>query len=304
MEGEGAASTPGSTANVPPAPEDSNGGGTGRDAASSVLEGGDGPAGTSAMENSGRGEVPRDLERITAVVGVVNDTPPFGSVNLFTGEAVGFDYDLATEIARRLNIHLEWRFFSRNALVEAVAERRLDFGMGAIARTAEAVAAGSEMGLVGSQPYLIRRQHVLLCADGLQYESVAALASDSDALIGVVGGSPAFYVAAYDVLQGDDETRRITIYSSASAVIEGLCAGEVDAAVIDGAAVTSLIAGMDGSIVVMDELLDSEAYIYIFPIGSDLVGPFNATIESMKSDGFIDERESFWFYEQERAVNQ
>jgi ABC-type amino acid transport substrate-binding protein len=231
--------------------------------------------------------------------GVANDTAPFSTVDLFTGEAVGFDYDLAAEIARRLNLRITWRYLSRDALAEAITAHRVEFGMGAVALTAETVAAGGDGGMVASRPYLVRQQRVLLRADGRRYDSVAGLAADGNAVIGVAAGTPAFYVAAYDLLRGVDETRRISLYSSTAHAVAGLRAGEVDAVVLDGAAVGSLLGAGDATIVVMEEPLAPEAYAIVFPAGSDLLGSFNTAIAAMGEDGFIAERETYWFYERE-----
>jgi polar amino acid transport system substrate-binding protein len=245
------------------------------------------------------GELP-DLGGRIITAGVANDTAPFSTVDLFTGEAVGFDYDLAAEIARRLNLRITWRYLSRDALAGAITAHRVEFGMGAVALTAETVAAGGDGGMVASRPYLVRQQRVLLRADGRRYDSVAGLAADGNAVIGVAAGTPAFYVAAYDLLRGVDETRRISLYSSTVHAVAGLRAGEVDAVVLDGAAVGSLLGAGDATIVVMDEPLAPEAYVIVFPAGSDLLGSFNAAIAAMGEDGFIAEREAHWFYE--RAV--
>jgi polar amino acid transport system substrate-binding protein len=235
---------------------------------------------------------------------VVNDTAPFGSVDLMTGEAIGFDYDLVTEIARRLNLHIERRFLSRDSLSQAVATRGVEFGLGAIALTAETAAAGFEVGLAGSQPYLARRQQIRVRADGPRYPTVDALASDPDALIGAVGGSPAFYIAAYDILQGDNLRERIILSSSEAATIAALQAGEVDAVVVDAAAARSLRRRSGGGIAVMEANLAREEYVLVFPSGSDLLGPFNAAIAALQADGFIDDREEYWFYLREAATTR
>jgi polar amino acid transport system substrate-binding protein len=86
--------------------------------------------------------------------------------------------------------------------------------------------------------------------------------------------------------------------------VEGLRAGEVAAAVVDGAAVTALIEGADDSIVPMEESLAPEEYVLVFPAGSNLLEAFNAAIAEMEADGFIAGREMYWFYEQEMAAGR
>jgi polar amino acid transport system substrate-binding protein len=43
--------------------------------------------------------------------------------------------------------------------------------------------------------------------------------------------------------------------------------------------------------------LGTEEYGFIFTPGSDLVAPFNAAIQSMKEDGFLDQLNTRWFVE-------
>ena len=52
-----------------------------------------------------------------------------------------------------------------------------------------------------------------------------------------------------------------------------------------------------GKLKLVGDPLGTEEFGFIFTPGSDLVEPFNAAIESMKEDGFLDKLNTKWFFE-------
>jgi polar amino acid transport system substrate-binding protein len=63
-------------------------------------------------------------------VGTSADYPPFESVDE-SGNKVGFDIDLMTEIAERLNVKLEWVDMPFDSLIAAVQEGKIDASISA-----------------------------------------------------------------------------------------------------------------------------------------------------------------------------
>src|SRR6266545_575635 len=63
-------------------------------------------------------------------VGTSADYPPFESVDA-NGNKVGFDVDLMTEIAKRLDIKLEWVDMPFDSLIAAVQEGKIDASISA-----------------------------------------------------------------------------------------------------------------------------------------------------------------------------
>ena len=66
------------------------------------------------------GDLP-DLEGRTVTVAVENAYPPFNDVDLETGEAVGWDYDVINEMCERLNCVPEYIETSWEGMIVAVA---------------------------------------------------------------------------------------------------------------------------------------------------------------------------------------
>ncbi|HLO33666.1 MAG TPA: ABC transporter substrate-binding protein [Anaerolineales bacterium] len=69
-------------------------------------------------------------------VGTSADYPPFESVDA-NGVKVGFDIDLMTEIAKRLNVKLEWVDMPFDSLIAAVQEGKIDASISAFNYTEE-----------------------------------------------------------------------------------------------------------------------------------------------------------------------
>src|SRR6266487_1425436 len=63
-------------------------------------------------------------------VGTSADYPPFESVDA-NGNKVGFDVDLMTEIAKRLDVKLEWVDMPFDSLIAAVQEGKIDASISA-----------------------------------------------------------------------------------------------------------------------------------------------------------------------------
>src|SRR5215208_1276217 len=63
-------------------------------------------------------------------VGTSADYPPFESVDA-NGNKVGFDIDLMTEIAKRLDVKLEWVDMPFDSLIAAVQEGKIDASISA-----------------------------------------------------------------------------------------------------------------------------------------------------------------------------
>jgi polar amino acid transport system substrate-binding protein len=81
------------------------------------------------LSGCGGGKAANHLEAVnragTIKVGTSADYPPFESVDA-SGNKVGFDIDLMTEIAKRLDVKLEWVDMPFDSLIAAVQEGKID----------------------------------------------------------------------------------------------------------------------------------------------------------------------------------
>ena len=70
-----------------------------------------------------------DLGGKSVVVVTENAYPPLQFIEPATGNAIGWEYDAMAEIAKRINITVEYENISWDAMVPAVSEGQYDLGM-------------------------------------------------------------------------------------------------------------------------------------------------------------------------------
>jgi len=228
----------------------------------------------------------------TIVAVTSNDYPPLSMVDPETGESIGFEYDMTNEIARRLNLEVDWNLTSWDTMIPAVQSGQFDVGMDGITITAE---RGEQVDF--SEPYLVSQQFMLVRADESRFDTAAELAADEDLLIGAIAGTTNFYVAVYDVLDGDESNPRIKLFDSFGAVVQALINGDIDTVLMDAASSRGYIGANPNALKTVGDALGTDEFGYIFTPGSDLVEGFNAALAQMKEDGFLDDLETYWFYE-------
>ena len=108
-------------------------------------------------------------------------------------------------------------------------------------------------------------------------------------------GTTPFYVAVYNVLDGNEQNPRIKLFETFGASVQALKSGDVDVVLTDGTAGKGYVAASNGGLKLVGGPLGSEDFGFIFQKGSDLVSPINAAIASLKADGTIDSLNKKWF---------
>ena len=73
-----------------------------------------------------------DLGGRTIVAVTENAYTPLNFVDPKTGEGIGWEYDAFNEIAKRLNLKVEWNLASWDTMIQAVREGQFDVGMDGI----------------------------------------------------------------------------------------------------------------------------------------------------------------------------
>ena len=86
-----------------------------------------------------------------------------------------------------------------------------------------------------SDPYMVSQQFMLVRADEDRFSTPEEFAADPDLLIGSQTGTTNFYVAVYDVLDGDEANPRIKLFENFGATVQALIAGDVDMVLMDAA---------------------------------------------------------------------
>ncbi len=230
-----------------------------------------------------------DLAGREVVVVTENAYPPLQFVDA-SGAAIGWEYDAIAEIAKRLNFSVAIQNSSWDAMIPAVAEAQYDMGMTGITITDE------RKGQVDfSDPYMRSEMFMLVRADESRFTDGPSFAAFADGLVGAQAGTTPFYVAVYNMLDGDEANPRIKLFETFGATVQALKSGDVDVVLTDGTAGAGYVAAEPDKLKLTGEAMGSEDFGFIFPKGSDLVAPINAAIAAMKEDGTIEALNKKWF---------
>jgi polar amino acid transport system substrate-binding protein len=232
-----------------------------------------------------------DLGGRTIVIATEDAYPPLQFKDPSTGDAIGWEYDAMAEIAERINITPEYEKISWDAMIPAVSEGQMDMGMTGITIREDRAEV-----VDFSDSYMTSQMMMLVRGDEDRFDDAAGFAADDDLLVGAQPGTTPFYVAVYDVLDGDEANPRIVLIETFGAAIQALRTGDVDLALSDSTAAQGYVNASDGGLKIVGEPLGTEEFGFIFPKGSDeLVAAMNAAIADMSADGTIEALNQKWF---------
>ena len=232
-----------------------------------------------------------DLGGREVVVATENAYPPLQFVDPKSGEAIGWEYDAMREIARRLNFALRIENSSWDAMIPAVSEGQYDVGM-----TGITIRDDRAEQVDFSEPYMRSEMVMLVRADEDRFSDDASfIAHGDELLIGAQPGATPFYVAVYDLLDGNEANPRVKLFETFGASVAALTAGDVDLVLTDATAGEGYVAANPDTLKLVGGPLGAEDFGFIFPKGSDLVAPVNAGIAALVSDGTLDRLTRKWF---------
>lgn len=206
------------------------------------------------------------------------------------GNAIGWEYDAMAEIARRLNATVKYENTSWDAMIPAVAEGQYDLGMTGITINDE-----RKEKVDFSDAYMRSEMLMIVRADETRFTDAASFAANPDLLVSAQPGTSPFYAAVYEILDGNEENPRIIKFETFGAGLEALKTGDVDLTLSDSTGANGYVGASNGTLKIIGAPLAAEDFGFIFPKGSELVGPVNAAIASMKADGTLDALNQKWF---------
>jgi polar amino acid transport system substrate-binding protein len=239
-----------------------------------------GPAGAELPDLAGR----------EVVVVTENAYPPLQFVDPATGKAIGWEYDAMAEIGKRLNFQPVYENSSWDAMIPAVREGQYDIGM-----TGITIRADRAEQVDFSDPYMRSEMWMMVREDEDRFTDGPSFAAFEDGLVAAQPGTTPFYVAVYDLLDGDEANPRIRPFETFGAGVQALRAGDVDAVLTDGTAGEGYVRANPGVFKLIGDPMGTEDFGFIFPKGSDLVAPVNAAIAELKADGTFDALNTKWF---------
>ncbi len=231
-----------------------------------------------------------DLGGREIVVVTENAYPPLQFVDPKTGEQVGWEYDAMNELGARLNFKPVYQNTSWDAMIQAVSDGQYDLGM-----TGITIRDDRKEKVDFSDAYMRSEMFMLVRGDEERFADAASFAALESGLVGAQPGTTPFYVAVYDVLDGNEANPRIKLFETFGATVQALRAGDVDVVLTDGTAGMGYVEASDGGLKLVGPALGTEDFGFIFPKGSELVAPINAGIAALKADGTLDTLNKKWF---------
>ena len=221
------------------------------------------------------------------VMGFDEAYPPMGFVDE-NGEHVGFDIDLAKEVAKRMGIELVLQPISWDAKELELSSKKIDCIWSGLTITEE-----RRQQMLFTMPYLANEQIMVVMADS----GIASVADTAGKVLGTQAGS-----ASVDVLEANpavkDALAEIALSDDFVAALMDLRLGGIDVLLIDSVVGNYYIAQQDdpAAFSVLSEVLQAEEYGIAVRQGEEtLADAINAQLIAIQEDGTLDAIRANWF---------
>jgi polar amino acid transport system substrate-binding protein len=221
---------------------------------------------------------------MTVVVAVENAYPPFNYIDEESGEAIGWDYDVVTYICELINCVPEFTPAAWDGIFPAMQAGEYDWLADGVTYTEE-----RDEIVDYSVPYVTIGQVLLILAED-SIDDVEAFKADPEVLVSTQIGTTN-EIVALDNFPAD----RVQSYEEFGGAVSALLSGDADAVVIDTVSALGFIGENPGMLKVGPQLTSDEDLAFVFPPGSDLIGPVNAALGAMIADGSLQEFNDLWF---------
>lgn len=215
------------------------------------------------------------------IIGLSADFPPYEfQVKSADGknEIVGFDVEIAREIAKDLGVTLEIKDMPFSSVLNELKAERIDLILSGLSPTAE-----RKEEIDFSDIYYTAEQAVVSLAENKDnFKSVDDL---KDKKIGVQMGS------IQEGLAKEIEGATLTSLAKNSDIVMQLKSGRVDVAIMEGPVAKSFVNNVDG-LVITDAKPEAEEEGYVVGIKkghTEMVNQVNKTLERLKAENKIEE---------------
>jgi polar amino acid transport system substrate-binding protein len=241
---------------------------------------------TSALVGCAQPEADSVLDKIqesgTIVVGTSADYPPYEYVDE-SGNFAGFDIELMTEIAKRLDVDLQWTDMPFDSLIAAVQEGKIDMSISCFNYSEE-----RDEKVDFSDAYYTSEDAFLVAED-----FTGTITNPEDIAIykiGVQSGTVQDeWVTTELVDAGLMEESNLSRYERVDQAAMDLQAGRIEVIVADSVPAQALMGQFGGFKIVYEDMLYTGPINIVLPEGdSALQEEINSIITELQNEGFID----------------
>lgn len=249
--------------------------------------GGGDAADTGGEVTTGEGGLP-DLGGREITVAVENAYLPFNYISLATGEPGGWDYEAIDAICELLNCTPVYVEAAWEGMIQAVADGQFDMAADGITITEDRAQV-----VDFSDGYINIEQRLLVRKGEDRFASMDDFVANEALKLGTQTGTTNFETASALL-----PLERIEAFEQFGFAVEALLNGDVDAVIMDETAGQGYVGVNADDLELIGESLSSDQLGFIFPQGSDLVGPVNAALAEMRANGTLDALAQKYFSDQ------
>lgn len=224
-----------------------------------------------------------DRVRQTGVlrVGVEASYPPFNFIDA-DGALVGFDVDIAVEVARRLGVEAEFRIVPFTSLIPALQRDEIDVVVAQMSITPE-----REQSVDFTAPYTISRTVLVVRADE---RGIAQLSDLAGRRVSVTLGT------TYEADARKIEGAVIVVSETLEATLRALLNGSADAALDDELTIAYQIAHFEAPLRITPVVVsEDEVAIAVKKGNEDFIAEINRVLGEMLADGTYRAIHAKWF---------
>lgn len=220
-----------------------------------------------------------DLGGRTVTIAVENAYPPFNYINPKTSKGEGWDYEAWNEICRLLNCKPVYQEASWEGMIQAVGNGQFDAAADGITITEE-----RKKIVDFSDGYIQVSQRLLARKGENRFTSMDTFVANEKLLLGTQTGTTNYETASSVLPEA-----RIQAFEQFPFAVAALLNGDVDAVIMDETAGQGYVGNDATKLELVGPSIKSDQLGFIFPKGSDLVGPVNQALAAMRSSGKLDE---------------
>lgn len=189
------------------------------------------------------------------------------------GQVVGFDVDLAREIAKDLGAELKIEDMSFDGLLPALEGGRIDLAVAGMSVTEERA-----KNALFSEPYYQATQRIVVPEDSKIFNKSGLIGKKIGVQLGTTG----------DILASEIKGAKVIQFPAAPNVLQELASGRVDAVILDDAPANQYIVAFPG-LKILGFAIGNESYaIAMKKSNHSLKEKVDQTINRMKEDGRMD----------------
>ena len=211
----------------------------------------------------------------TLVMGTNASFPPYEYYE--DGKIVGIDAEIAAAIAEKLGMTLEIQDMEFKAIIPAVTEGKIDFGMAGMTVTPERLQSVnfSETYAVGIQAIIVKEGSPITSVDDLYAEGATWKVGVQDSTTGDIYCTDDF---------GEDRVSKFPVGADA---VEALKTGKVDCVIIDNEPAKAYVAANEGLMILDTKYAEEDYAIAIALDNTELLGKVNGALQELIADGTV-----------------